>query len=66
VRLALTADGRDKQRRIGRGHAGHVARAVTAELSRDELRQLAEICWKLAQRPGGAATPTDDKEAEHL
>ena len=49
TRLALTAAGRDKQRRIGRGHARSVARAVTAELTADELRQLATLCWKLAR-----------------
>jgi DNA-binding MarR family transcriptional regulator len=49
VRLSLTAAGRDKQRQIGRGHARSVARAVTAELTAEELRQLATICWKLAR-----------------
>ncbi|MEU8080676.1 MarR family transcriptional regulator [Catellatospora citrea] len=58
VRLSLTDTGRDTQRQIGRRHAAQVARAVTAELSRDELQQLATICWKLA----GAGTPTDDPE----
>jgi DNA-binding MarR family transcriptional regulator len=50
VRLSLTDTGRDKQRQIGRRHARSVARAVTAELSTDELRQLARICWKLADK----------------
>jgi DNA-binding MarR family transcriptional regulator len=48
VRLSLTAAGRERQRQVGRRHARSVARAVTAELSAAELRQLAEICWKLA------------------
>ncbi len=48
VRLSLTAAGRDRQREIGRRHARSVARAVTAELSPDELRQLGTICEKLA------------------
>jgi DNA-binding MarR family transcriptional regulator len=48
VRLSLTGAGRDRQHEIGRRHARSVARAVTAELSADELRQLATICWKLA------------------
>jgi len=48
VRLSLTGAGRDRQREIGRRHARSVARAVTAELSPDELRQLGTICWKLA------------------
>jgi DNA-binding MarR family transcriptional regulator len=51
VRLSLTGAGRDKQQEVGRRHARSVARAVTAELSADELRQLATICWKLAHRP---------------
>ncbi|MEV4415471.1 MarR family transcriptional regulator [Catellatospora sp. NPDC049609] len=60
VRLSLTDAGRDRQRGIGRRHAAQVARAVTAELSRDELRQLAAICWKLA---GADPSTGDDKEA---
>jgi DNA-binding MarR family transcriptional regulator len=63
VRLSLTQAGRDQQRQIGRRHAASVARALTAELSPDELRQLARIGWKLAGRPAptGAAT-TNHKE----
>jgi DNA-binding MarR family transcriptional regulator len=53
VCLSLTATGRDKQRQVGRRHARSVARALTAELTPDELRQLATIGWKLA-RPGQA------------
>jgi DNA-binding MarR family transcriptional regulator len=63
VRLSLTDAGRDKQHQIGRRHARTVARAVTAELSADELRQLETICWKLAGRPAGAgASRNDEKE----
>jgi DNA-binding MarR family transcriptional regulator len=51
VRLSLTDAGRDKQQQVGRWHARSVARAVTTELSADELQQLASICWKLAHRP---------------
>jgi DNA-binding MarR family transcriptional regulator len=58
VHLCLTAAGRDKQREIGRRHARSVARAVTAELSPDELRQMATICWKLAGRPAATGAPT--------
>jgi DNA-binding MarR family transcriptional regulator len=55
--------GRDQQRQIGRRHAGSVARALAAELSRDELRQLAAICWKLAGRPAATgASTSNDKE----
>lgn len=63
VRLSLTAAGRDKQRQIGRRHARSVARALATALTADELRQLATICWKLADRPAGA-DPSDDDEKE--
>jgi DNA-binding MarR family transcriptional regulator len=49
VRLSLTDAGRVLQRQIGRRHARGVARAMTAELNPDELRQLEEICLKLAE-----------------
>lgn len=49
IRLALTAAGRELQRRIGRRHARDVARAMTAELTPAELRQLEEISLKLAR-----------------
>jgi DNA-binding MarR family transcriptional regulator len=63
VRLSLTDAGRDIQHRIGRRHARSVARAVTAELSPDELRQLATIGWKLAGRSAATDTSTiHDKE----
>ena len=64
VRLALTDAGRDKQRQVGRRHARSVARAVSAELSPDELEQLAAICRKLARQsalgdaPGNAGKQT--------
>jgi DNA-binding MarR family transcriptional regulator len=56
VRLSLTAAGRDIQRQVGRRHARSVASAITAELNADELRQLATICWKLAQHPAATST----------
>ncbi len=49
VLLSLTGSGLERQRQIGRLHARSVARAVTAPLNPEELRQLATICWKLAQ-----------------
>jgi DNA-binding MarR family transcriptional regulator len=61
VRLSLTGAGRDKQQQIGRRHARSVARALTAELNPDELRQLATICWQLA-RP---ASRNPAKETSH-
>jgi DNA-binding MarR family transcriptional regulator len=48
VRLSLTDAGRALQRQIGRRHARDVARAMTAELTPAELRQLQAICLKLA------------------
>jgi DNA-binding MarR family transcriptional regulator len=63
VRVSLTDAGRDKQQQIGRRHARSVARAVTSELSSDELRLLATICWKLAHRPvATGALRNDEKE----
>ena len=58
VRLSLTDAGRDIQHQIGRRHARSVTRALTGQLSPEELRQLAAIGWKLAGRPAapGAAT----------
>jgi DNA-binding MarR family transcriptional regulator len=61
VRLSLTGAGRDKQRQVGRRHARSVARAVNAELSPDELGQLATICRKLAgRRPDGHSGPAGE------
>lgn len=60
VRLSLTDVGRDQQRKIGGRHAVGVARAITAELSVDELHTLQEICSKLAGTTG-AGPATNDK-----
>jgi DNA-binding MarR family transcriptional regulator len=49
VRLALTEQGRGAQRRIGRRHGRSVARAMLGELSPAELRQLEELCARLAK-----------------
>ena len=49
VGLTLTAAGRAVQRRIGRRHGRSVARAMRASLTPLELRQLEEICTKLAK-----------------
>jgi DNA-binding MarR family transcriptional regulator len=63
VRLSLTNAGRDTQHQIGRRHARSVTRAVTAELSPEELHQLAAICWKLAGRPAATgASKSNQKE----
>jgi len=51
VRLSLTADGRSVQRRIGRRHGRSVAREMLNDLTVTELRQLEELCRKLAN-PG--------------
>jgi len=49
VRVSLTEPGRDLQRQIGMQHARSVARAMTAALSREEIRELEAICVKLAR-----------------
>ena len=51
VRLSLTEEGRAVQRRIGRRHARSVAQTMLSELTPAELRQLEEICAKLAKTP---------------
>lgn len=52
VLLTLTERGRARQRQIGARHARSVARAMTAELTPDDLRRLEEICRKLADHKG--------------
>jgi DNA-binding MarR family transcriptional regulator len=60
VLLSLTEAGRDRQREVGREHARSVARAVTAELDPGELRQLEQICLKLAREPAPADEENED------
>ncbi|MCC3763333.1 MarR family transcriptional regulator [Glycomyces sp. TRM65418] len=60
VRLALTEAGRERQRRVGGRHAVDVARAVTAALTDEEMRQLEAIGRKLAAR---SSTDPTRKEA---
>jgi DNA-binding MarR family transcriptional regulator len=48
VRLGLTGEGLAVQRRIGRLHGRSVAQAMLAGLTLGELRQLEELCAKLA------------------
>jgi len=49
LRLSLTEEGRAVQRRIGRRHGRSVAREMLKELTPAELRQLEELCRKLAR-----------------
>ena len=49
VHLALTENGRTVQRQIGRRHGRSVARLMRGGLTPLELRQLEEICAKLAK-----------------
>jgi DNA-binding MarR family transcriptional regulator len=55
VRLALTAAGRDLQRKVGGLHARSVAHTLTAVLGPGELSQLEAICLKLARGHPAAA-----------
>ncbi|GAB3225259.1 hypothetical protein GCM10027447_14500 [Glycomyces halotolerans] len=57
VRLSLTEAGRERQRRVGGRHAVGVARAVTAELTDEEMRQLETLCRKLAGQDRPATGP---------
>ncbi|WP_300613003.1 MarR family winged helix-turn-helix transcriptional regulator [Trebonia sp.] len=52
VRLSLTGQGRALQQQVGREHARSVARAMIADLTPGELRQLEAICRKLAANEG--------------
>lgn len=47
--LTLTPAGRELQQRIGRRHGAHVARAMSAALSLEELQLLESLTLKLAQ-----------------
>jgi DNA-binding MarR family transcriptional regulator len=51
VRLSLTDEGRAVQRRVGRRHGRSVAQAMLGGLTPAELRQLEEICSRLAVTP---------------
>jgi DNA-binding MarR family transcriptional regulator len=57
VGLALTADGRAVQRRIGRRHGRSVAQAMLSGLTPAELRSLEKLCVKLA---AAATVSTND------
>lgn len=50
VRISLTEAGAGIQRTVGRRHARHVATAMTARLDTAELRQLEDLCGRLATR----------------
>ena len=69
VRLSLTGPGQVLQRQVGRKHARSVARAMTARLSADELRQLETIGLKLASpaapRPRRPPTRTGITTHDH-
>jgi DNA-binding MarR family transcriptional regulator len=47
-RIRLTATGTEMQRRVGRAHARQVARAMSRTLDDGELRQLLDLCRRLA------------------
>ena len=64
VRVSLTDAGRALQRQVGRRHARGVARALTAVLSPGDLRQLDEICRKLARQPAAALAAADDENED--
>jgi DNA-binding MarR family transcriptional regulator len=48
-RFSLTAEGREIQRRIGRAHARHVAKAMTRALSPEQLRTLRDLSLALTE-----------------
>ena len=64
VRVSLTDAGRARQRQVGSRHARGVARALTAALTPGELRQLEEICRKLARQPAAAPAAASDENKD--
>jgi DNA-binding MarR family transcriptional regulator len=46
-RLSLTVSGRAEQRHVGGRHGADVARAMTANLDDNDLRQLGDLCRRL-------------------
>lgn len=62
VRVSLTEAGRRRQRQVGSQHALSVARAVSAEVTVDELEQLERICRKLARHGTPAGPPANDED----
>jgi DNA-binding MarR family transcriptional regulator len=64
VRLTLTATGRRLQREVGRRHARGVARAMTAGLAPDQLRQLEALCLKLAGQTAAAPAAADNENED--
>ncbi|WP_024357324.1 MarR family winged helix-turn-helix transcriptional regulator [Leucobacter chironomi] len=51
VRISLTEEGARVQREIGRAHAKSVGRELGAALSPDEMRELRELCRRIAEQP---------------
>lgn len=53
VRVSLTAEGRERQREVGRAHARDVARAMTDRVGDAELEELTRICEQLLETTDG-------------
>ena len=51
VRISLTEDGTRVQREIGRAHAKSIGRELGAALSPAQMRELRELCTRIAERP---------------
>jgi DNA-binding MarR family transcriptional regulator len=50
-RIRLTAAGARTQRQVGARHARHIADTMTRTLSREQLRQLRDLCRALTATP---------------
>jgi DNA-binding MarR family transcriptional regulator len=50
-RIMFTPAGADAQRRVGTAHARHVADVMNRTLTRDQLRQLNELCRLFTDLP---------------
>ncbi len=56
VRLALTADGRERQRDVGRAHARDVAAAMTERVGDADLEELTRITRALLETKENASS----------
>lgn len=62
VRLVLTPEGREVQRRVGRRHAHAVARAMGGSLAEDELRRLRDLSRRLVTTTSTTTLETTERE----
>ncbi|GAA1587323.1 hypothetical protein GCM10009789_46060 [Kribbella sancticallisti] len=57
-RIRLSAEGVEVQRRVGRAHARHVAKAMTRALSPEQLRMLRDLSLALTAEAEAVSPPS--------